>query len=104
MNLLVCCLDYQMHELVGPTASNPKRKARTKGNEIASTNPEMKLFEWTMMHQEAFDALKEALSTALVLGYPNFTREFILEIDASLNGLVTILSQQDKDRKIHVIA
>ena len=57
-----------------------------------------------MKHQEAFDALKEALSTAPVLGYPNFSREFILEIDASLNGLGTILSQQGKDGQIHVIA
>ena len=55
-------------------------------------------------HQEAFDALKEALSTAPVLGYPDFSREFILEIDASLNGLGTILSQQGKDGQIHVIA
>ena len=54
-------------------------------------------------HQEAFDALKEGLSTAPVLGYPDFSREFILEIDASLNGLGTILSQQGKDRQIHVI-
>ena len=55
-------------------------------------------------HQEAFDALKEALSPTPVLGYPNFTREFILETDASLNGLGAILSQQDKDGKILVIA
>ena len=55
-------------------------------------------------HQEVFDALKEALSTAPVLGYPDFSREFILEIDASLNGLGAILSQQGKDGQICVIA
>ena len=55
-------------------------------------------------HQEAFDALKEALSAAPVLGYPDFFREFILETGASLNGLGAILSQQGKDGKIHVIA
>ena len=54
-------------------------------------------------HQEAFDALKEALCTTPVLGYPNFSREFILETDASLKGLGTILSQQQEDRSIGVI-
>ena len=51
----------------------------------------------------AFDALKEALSTSTVLGYPDFAREFILETDASLNGLGAVLSQQDKDGNICVI-
>ena len=92
---------------MGQTANKPKRKARDKETKVAettSTKPETKLFEWMIEHQEAFHALKEALSTAPVLGYPNFTREFILEMDASLNGLGTILSQQDKDGNICVIA
>ena len=62
------------------------------------------IFEWTIEHQEAFDALKEVLCTAPVLGYPDFSREFILETDASLKGLGAILSQQQKDRSIRVIA
>ena len=53
-----------------------------------------------MKHQETFDALKEEISTSPVLGYPDFNRE----TDVSLNGLGTILSQQDKDGNIHVIA
>ena len=57
-----------------------------------------------MKHQDAFDALKEVLSTTPVLGYPDFSREFVLETDASLNGLGTLLSQQGKDGKVHVIA
>ena len=95
-----------LHELVGPT-SNKHRKARTKrekDNPTTVTQSEPRIFEWTMKHQEAFDALKEALSTAPVLGYPDFSREFILEIDASLNGLGAILSQQGKDGQICVIA
>ena len=55
-------------------------------------------------HQDAFDALKEAFSTAPVLRYPDFSREFILEKDASLKGLGTILLQQGKDGEIHVTA
>ena len=50
------------------------------------------------------NALKDAPSTAPVLGYPDFSREFILETDASLNGLGTILSQQGRDGEICVIA
>ena len=38
------------------------------------------------------------------MGYPDFTREFILETDASLKGLGTVLSQQQKDGSIRVIA
>ena len=98
-----------LHELVGPTASKPKNrsKARVKETKAAESEPaitEIKTFEWTIEHQEAFDALKEALCTAPVLGYPNFTREFILETDASLKGLGTVLSQQQKDGSIRVIA
>ena len=48
--------------------------------------------------------MKEALCTAPVLGYPDFSRKFILETDALLKGLGAILSQQQKDRSIHVIA
>ena len=93
-----------LHELVGPTSNKQKKKARAKKNATAVEKPGLRIFEWMMKHQDSFDALKEALSTAPVLGYPDFSREFILETDASLNGLGTILSQQGKDGKIHVTA
>ena len=50
------------------------------------------------------DVLKGAVSSAPVLEFPNFSREFLLETDASLNGLGTILSQQGRNGKICVIA
>ena len=46
--------------------------------------------------------LKEALETTAVLGYPDFNREFMLETDASLQGLGA-LSQQDESGKLCVI-
>ena len=63
-----------------------------------------KEFEWMPKHQKAFDALKEALVTAPVLGYPNFSREFMLETDASLQGLGAVLSQQGDSWKLCMIA
>ena len=80
------------------------RKTRTRKNPTTDIETRPKLFKWTRKHQDAFDALKEAISTAPVLDYPNFSREFFLETDASLNGLGTVLSQQDKEGEIHVKA
>ena len=39
-----------------------------------------------------------------MLGYPNFTWEFILETDASLRGLGAVFSQIDDTDKVCVIA
>ena len=93
-----------LHELVGPTSNKQKKKARVKKDTTTVKGTKQRISEWTMKHQDAFDALKEALSAAPVLGYPDFSREFILETYASLNGLGAILWQQGKDGKIHVIA
>ena len=89
---------------MGPTSNKNEKKARTKNISTIGTELEPRIFEWRMRHQDAIDALKEALSTAPVLGYPDFSREFILETDASLKGLGAILSLQGKDWKICVIA
>ena len=61
-------------------------------------------FEWTHECQEAFETLKKQLISAPVLGYPRFDAPFVLETDASIDGLGAVLSQTQEDGKLHPIA
>ena len=92
--------------MVGPTSNKHKKiRGQKKGKPAAVENPsEPKELKWMSAHQQVFDALKEALVTAPVLGYPDFNREFVLETDTSLQGLGAVLSQQDETGKLCVIA
>ena len=60
-------------------------------------------FQWTPACQEGFDQLKKALKEAPGLAYPYYSKLFILETDASLKGLGTILSQKGDDNEIRVV-
>jgi hypothetical protein len=60
--------------------------------------------DWTKSRIEAFEKLKKILTSAPVLTYPDFTREFYLHVDASQNGLGAVLTQQDDQGRHQVIA
>ena len=77
-----------------------KKKIR-RGEMKKSDLPE---FQWTPACQEGFDQLKKALTEAPVLAYPDYSKLFILETDASLKGLGAVLSQKGDDNEIRVVA
>ena len=45
----------------------------------------------------AFDALKQVCMSTPVLAFANYTKEFLLETDASKEGLGAVLSQKQVD-------
>lgn len=53
----------------------------------------------------AFDTLKESLITAPVPVYPRFGagEEFVLETDASLEGLGAVFGQKQPDGQFHPV-
>ena len=61
-------------------------------------------FDWTDECQAAFDELRRRLTSTPVLAYPNFTRQFILDTDASDTGIGAVLSQVDDEGRERVVA
>ena len=53
---------------------------------------------------EAFDHLKAACLQVPILSFPNFSKPFLLETDASGKGLGAVLSQKQSDGRYHPIA
>ena len=80
-----------LHDLVNESSKSAKKKT-------ASVS-----LLWGPIHQAAFESMKRALTSAPVLGYAGYTKPFIVETDASHDGLSAILPQE-QDGKQRVIA
>ena len=51
------------------------------------------MWQWTDIHQRAFEALKLALTSAPLMRIPDFDLPFVLHTDANNTGLGAVLSQ-----------
>ena len=89
-----------LHDLIHPITTKKKHV----GIKIPPLAPNLPWFKWTAEHQESFNKLKDALTSTPVLAYPDYTKPFILETDASLKGLGTVLSQEDDEGNYRVIS
>ena len=61
-------------------------------------------FRWTPDCEHAFRELQRLLTSTPILVFPDFSKPFILDTDASATGLGAVLSQVGDDGKEHVIA
>ena len=58
-------------------------------------------FEWTDETQEAFETLKNALTSSPALAMPNDSGEFVLDMDACDRVIGVVLSQiQDGEERV----
>ena len=69
----------------------------------ALTRKEIPYF-WTPECQQVFEKLKELLTSAPLLKYPDFSKPFVLETDASGVGLGAVLAQRQEDGTVQPIA
>ncbi|GBC19242.1 uncharacterized protein LOC100876636 [Rhizophagus irregularis DAOM 181602=DAOM 197198] len=60
-------------------------------------------YEWTNLQQKAFENLRDKLTMAPIVQYPDFSKPFFLYTDASIIGLGAVLAQKTDDQE-HVIA
>ena len=60
--------------------------------------------QWNSQCQKAFDTLKDSLCQSPLLHSPDFSKQFILQTDASERGVGAVLSQIDDDKQEHPVA
>src|SRR5258707_10626122 len=61
-------------------------------------------WQWTEHEDKAFRTLKDLVTSEPVLAHPNQDHPFVLEVDASGYAIGTVLSQRQKDGKLHPVA
>ena len=81
-------------------SSKVKQKGKRRRKKPTQAEATEFLSRWTEDCTKAFELLKDKLTSPPVLGFPIFGQPFLLEIDASFDGLGAILSQKQGDKSV----
>ncbi|KAG8501225.1 hypothetical protein CXB51_003353 [Gossypium anomalum] len=104
-DILICSKDETEHAKYLRTVSQTLREKQLRllpkicerilydSNSNSEVATERCKFEWTKKCQQSFEKLKTLLTEAPVLVLPESGKEFVVYIDASLNGLGCVLMQ-----------
>ena len=74
---------------------------------LASWGGASRKTEWVLLSEdalEAFQALKQACMNIPVLAFTDYTKDFLLKMDVSKEGLGAVLSQKQVDGQFHLVA
>ena len=80
-------------------ATLSKQENKNTGKKISTKQIPFKK-KWNSKCSIAFENLKSCLMSTPILGFPDFRSPFILETDASFDGLGAVLSQQQESGKV----
>ena len=75
----------------------PDTKKKTRKS--SKSKPPSEGWIWGREQQDAFDRLKEKLTTYPILGFPDYTKPFELHTDASMSSIGAVLYQQQGEVK-----
>ena len=70
--------------------------------DLTKKNSPNKIKEWTDCHEQAFQTLKQRLTNYPVLRLPSFNEPFILQTDASDDGIGAVLLQEEDGIKFPI--
>ena len=63
---------------------------------LTKTTPKQATWNWTEEHQKAFELMNKSFSIEPLLVYPNFSKLFVIHMDASKVQLGAVISQDNK--------
>ena len=91
---------YPLYQLLQADPDNVARTVRgNKQHSKRGSVPSSKPGVWGEQHQKTLDKLLDHLTSAPLLGYPDFSQPLVLHTDASQEGLGAALYQRQDGRK-----